>query len=484
MSRCTKVETPTAIVLLGATGDLARKKLLSALMDLYAKGVLPDRFHIIAFSKDTLSNEEYRSFVRGCIVAQKTYNDEDITRFLSAIEYVQGLFDDRGAFAHIRKRLETYDESIGMCTSKLFYLAVPPVFYETIFEQIAAVKLETPCLMGDGWTRILVEKPFGNDLTHARYLEKKLSELFREEQIYRIDHYLAKDSLQNILAFRFSNTLFAHAWSREYIDLVYIRVSEKIDVGTRGAFFDGVGALRDVGQNHMLQMLALIAMEYPPTLEPDALRNARAEVLRHLCAPNGRDLVKGQYEGYTATDAVRSDSDTETYFALKTYVDTKRWEGVPFYLEHGKALADHRVEISVRFRSSEQCFCGTHTPHDHHNTVRFSIAPEQKITVRFQVRTPGLKYALEPNDLVFDRAAEVHKAGILIADAYEEVLFDAICGDQTLFVSSKEQEAAWHYITSVLTLWKDTKPLPYAKGSNGPSAALTKELHNSIHLFR
>ncbi len=472
---------PTQIVLLGGTGDLARKKLLSALMDLFASGTLPHHLHIIAFSKDELTNEQYRSFVRDHVQKKDRPHDAvTIDAFLNTVEYVRGVFDDRDSFERIRAALEQYDASIGMCTSKLFYLAVPPAFYDTIFEQIAHTRLDLPCAEGEGWVRILVEKPFGSDLDHAHMLEDKLSVLFREEQVYRIDHYLAKDALQNILAFRFSNSLFEDQWNKEHVEGVYVRVFERFDVSERGAFFDGVGALRDVGQNHMLQMLALIAMDRPLSLDTASLRTARAEVLRNLQILHKEDygthIQKGQYSGYRNTTGIASDSGTETYFALKTYLAMEQWEGVPWYLEHGKAMRESVSDITIRFRSAKHCICGERTPHEHPNFVRFSISPEQKISIRFWVRTPGTQYTLEPNDLIFERGQSSRTNGIPIADAYEEVLSQAIYGDQTLFVSSAEQQGAWKYVTSILELWKDIKPKPYEPYSSGPTSDLQQEI--------
>jgi glucose-6-phosphate 1-dehydrogenase len=262
-------------------------------------------------------------------------------------------------------------------------------------------------------------------------------------------------------------------------------VFENIDVHNRGAFFDGVGALRDVGQNHMLQMLALIAMENPKALDATAIRSARANVLRALRTPThddvGTTIVKGQYEGYHNTPNVQADSKTETYFALKTFVDLPTWKDVPFYLEHGKAMAENKTEITVRFRSSKTCVCGEREPHEHPNFVRFTISPEQKIMVRFWVRKPGLKYELEPNDLVFDRHTTL-PPGSTLAEAYEEVLFDGICGDQTLFVSNEEQEAAWTFVTSILKLWHGEDPIRYASGTSGPESMLIQEVREKIHL--
>jgi len=486
MRQCTDITTPTAFVLIGATGDLARKKLLAALFDLAQKGVLPTHFHVVAFSRDTLTSDDYRAFVREQLALRFAKVDEPlIERFLGMFDYVQGVFDDRAAFARIKAALEAYDGSIGMCTSKLFYLAVPPSFYDTIFEQIAHTKLDQSCVAGEGWTRILVEKPFGSDLDHAHYLEDKLSVLFREKQIYRIDHYLAKDALQNIIAFRFSNVLFEDKWNKDFVEAVSVRVFESIDVSRRGAFFDGVGALRDVGQNHMLQMLALIAMERPEELSAAALRMRRAEVLEtlrpHAPGEFGTTIIKGQYAGYRETPNVNPQSNTETYFALKTFLDTPRWEGVPFYLEHGKAMHASATEIIVRFRSAESCVCGERRPHDHPNLVRFTIGPEQKITVRFWVHAPGLKYSLQPNDLAFDRHTTLPE-GVVLTEAYEEVLFDALCGSQTLFVSSREQAAAWKYITDILEIWRDAEPVLYEKGGAGPQSAIIGEVQTLMHL--
>jgi glucose-6-phosphate 1-dehydrogenase len=475
-----KILHPTAIILMGATGDLAQKKLLPALMDLYIHNTLPKQFRVFAFSRDARTDDEYRTFVKTHILNNgKKYNESAVDAFLLQFQYIQGVFEDDEAFTRIKQSLEVYDKSIGMCSSKLFYLAVPPMFYETIFEQIASVKLEQSCLVGDGWTRILVEKPFGNDLESSQHLERKLCKLFKEEQIYRIDHYLAKDALQNIIAFRFSNVLFEGRWNKDFVEAVYIQVSEKQDVRSRGAFFDGVGALRDVGQNHILQMLTLIAMERPEELSVDTLRESRSKLLKALRIPKKNDYahttVKGQYEGYHKVPHVNPKSKTETYFALKAFVDTKKWKGVPFYFEHGKGLSHNAVRIVVRFRSSKSCVCRGGGQHDHPNYVLFDISPEQKITLRFWVRKQGLKYELEEKKLVFDRSSTDNET-LSSFDAYEEVLFNALSGDQTLFVSSDEQSASWAYITAILDYWKNEEPIRYTVGSNGPPSTLKEEI--------
>lgn len=488
MARCSKILTPTTILLLGATGDLAQKKLLPALLDLFEKEVLPKHFSILAFSRDDLGTNGYRAFVRKHIEAKgKHYAPEILERFLELFTYTQGQFDDTDSYERAKKKLEDYDASIGMCSSKLFYLAVPPVFYNEIFEQLAKVKLEQPCIIGDGWTRILVEKPFGTDLANAKFLEDKLSKLFREEQIYRIDHYLAKDALQNIIAFRFSNVLFEDKWNKDFVESVHIKVFESLDVEKRGAFFDKVGALRDMGQNHILQMLAIIAMDHPQKLEAKTLRKKRAEVLEALRIPIQKsletDIVKGQYDGYRQVPNVDEQSNTETYFALKAYLDTTRWLNVPFYLEHGKALSESKTEITVRFRSSKNCVCNEQEEHNHPNIVRFTISPHQKIALQFWVRKQGLHYELQPKELLFDRNGATKEDILLTSDAYEAVLYDALCGDQTLFVSSDEQQAAWAYITAILELWENVTPQVYIKGSEGPDSQLKKEIQELLHLL-
>jgi glucose-6-phosphate 1-dehydrogenase len=484
MEPATKIPTPTALILLGATGDLAQKKLLPALIDLFEKGVLPEHFYILAYSRRPLSTEEYRSFARTHIETKnKQYDAVLFDKFLTSIEYVQGQFDEAEGYERVKEALERYDARIGMCSSKLFYLAVPPTYYDSIFNQLTSFKLEQQCVVGIGWTRILVEKPFGNDLHTARLLDEKLNTLFREEQIYRIDHYLAKDALQNIIAFRFSNVLFEDKWNNEFVEAVHIKLFEKFDVQSRGSFYDAVGALRDVGQNHILQMLALIAMEHPEKLEATMLREKRALVFESLRIPTEEDfqnhVVKGQYHNYHRAPGTTEDSKTETYFVLKTFIDTTAWQGVPFYLEHGKALTESATEITVRFRPSKNCVCNDDVEQAHPNFIRFSISPEQKIMLRFWVRKKGLQYELEPEDLVFDRNHAVDKKS-LFADAYEGVLYDALRGDQTLFVSTREQEAAWHYITAILDLWKDLTPVEYEQGTTGPDSVMKKEIQDLL----
>jgi glucose-6-phosphate 1-dehydrogenase len=465
---------PTVCILLGGTGDLAQKKLLSSLAHLYAHNLLGPRFSLLGCSRDAHTDESYRSFVREKILRVKPqYDTETLEHFLSHVTYLQGSFDDPHFYHNIQNHIEVYEKTIGLCTNKLFYLAIHPALYETVFERIAETRLEKPCEDGIGWSRILVEKPFGNDLTHAEHLEKRLSHLFREEQIYRIDHYLAKDALQSMLAFRFSNVLFENRWNRKFIERIVISAHESFGVENRGIFFNGVGALRDVGQNHLLQMLALVGMEHPKHFDAPSIRKERARVLKALVPLSEKDykkgnLVKGQYEGFRDIPDVTNDSQTETFFALTAFIKNARWRGVPFHLSHGKAMARDSVSLAIQFRSAKNCVCGNHLPHEHGDMVIFSLSPEQKLSLRLWTRKHGTKHELEAHTLTVERTGLVRDTQEILRDAYEEVLLDALQGNQTLFVSSEEQRAQWRFITTILTLWKDKEPILYPRGSTGP----------------
>lgn len=485
-----KITIPTTVILLGATGDLAQKKLLISFFHLHQKGLLPDNFHILGVSKDAYTNETYRAFAREQLEKRGAENTELIDVFLNTISYISGMFNETETFDAIKQHVEQYEKTIGMCTGKLFYIATHPRLYETVFDKIAKVRLETPCDDGIGWTRVLVEKPFGKDLQNAQHLDTKLARLFKEKQIYRIDHYLAKNALRDILSFRFSNIFFENRWNKKYINSITIRAHEAFGLENRGAFFDGVGALRDVGQNHILQMLALIGMEYPRDMSPEAIRRERARVLEHLVLPSKKStksdpsIVKGQYTTYKTIPDVPENSCTETYFAIQTNIRNARWRGVPFYLEHGKGLEKNTVEIIVRFRESHHCIRSTEDDtqeNEYANIVHFIISPHEEITVRFWARNPKESNKLEPRDFAFLKKEDSKQADALVRNGYEAVLFDALTGDQTLFVSNREQTAQWRFVTRILEKWEGECPLPYAKGSNGPDAPLVRTIQKNAN---
>jgi len=463
---------PTILVIFGATGDLAQRKLLPALFDLYEKEYLPTTFRIVGFSRGARTREEFHDFVRDAIVRKKNrYSQKRLSVFLSRIFYQQGFFDQGVAYHDLATTLITLDREIGQCTNKLFHLAVSPSYYETILKNLAHSGLTIPCSADAGWTRVLVEKPFGRDLETAQKLDQLLGKLFREEQIFRIDHYIAKETIQNILTFRFSNTIFEPVWNARYIEKVEIKLLEDIDVGTRGDFYDSVGALRDVGQNHLLQMVAFVAMENPLKVNPDDIRAEREDVLSAIQPITGdaiaRDIRRGQYDGYRNENGAAADSETETYFRITAHINNERWRGVPFVLESGKALAQKRTEIVVYFKETMPCFCpGQHEQHHHQNVVTFRIQPSEGITIRFFAKQTGLETGIEPREFSFNYHRAQSKRDE--PDAYEKVLFDCIRGDQTLFTSTKEVAAAWRFITPIIEQWHSVPLQIYKKGSGGP----------------
>lgn len=462
---------PTIITIFGATGDLSTKKLIPSLFSLFTRGFLPKRFHIVGVSRRALSNDEYRQFAKESIESKAPIlvSRERLEEFLSNISYAQGSFDNLESYKHLGEVLAAEEFRLGQCASKLFYLAVPPIYYKAIFENLAHSGIAASCSDETGWTRILVEKPFGNDVITARELDDTLGKLFKEEQIFRIDHYLAKEALQDILMFRFSNMLLEPLWNNTYIERVEISLLEKGDVQNRGAFYDAVGALRDVGQNHMLQMLTFVAMEDPIELEASRIRKSRAEVLRALrpitSGTENIPLVRGQYEGYGDIASVAKDSQTETYFRMEVAVDNPRWRGVPFVLESGKALDEEKTEIKVYFKKTESCLCPPGAEHHHQNILTFRIQPNEGISILFWAKKPGLIPELEPKELSFSHRQPSSEAQLV--DAYEKVLFDGIAGDQMLFASTEEVSASWGFITPILDVLKNIPLHRYKKGSRG-----------------
>ncbi|MCI0566543.1 glucose-6-phosphate dehydrogenase (NADP(+)), partial [bacterium] len=350
MTTAKKALTPTTIVIFGITGDLAKRKLIPALWHLFAKGYLPDEFSIVGFARREWTDEELRAYVEE-ILKEKTADAERLENFLKRISYVRGDFGNPDSYRALFGAVSAIDEKLGLCSAKLMHLAVPPELYEGIFEQLHAAGLADLCGGAGGWTRVLVEKPFGNNWYTAEKLDQKMGGLFREEQIFRVDHYMGKEAMQNILAFRFSNALLEHLWNRSFIEKIHIRLFEELGTEGRGAFYDNVGALRDVGQNHVLQMLSFVAMEDPGVLEAEAIRKARAKVLEAILPISredmGRYVKRGQYRGYLGEQNIRPDSKTETYFRIEAHIENDRWSGVPFILESGKKLGESKAEIEI-----------------------------------------------------------------------------------------------------------------------------------------
>jgi len=439
----------TTIVLFGATGDLAQQKLLPSLYDLYIRKMLPEDFHIAAFARKDFCEETFRQYV----IDEVKIDDQD---FLKRIRYVQGDMMKQEGYETLGEFLNSCDAEIGVCSNKLFYLAIPPSLFDDVFDHLKNSGLTTPCANPednvDSWSRVLVEKPFGFNQEEARYLDTKLGKIFDESQVYRIDHYLAKETVQNILTFRFANMFFDPAWNSEYIESVEILMHESVTAVDRGSFYDGIGALRDIGQNHLLQMLALIAMEDPKKLDQDMIREARAEVLSRLMIKKdaeGNQIAKrAQYQGYRETEGVALDSNVETFFRIELLIDNDRWKGVPFILESGKGLSKKHTEIKVNFKERESCVCAEGET-EKANQIIFRIQPDEGITAKFWAKKPGFSFDTEEKDLSFEYSQDDR-----LPDAYERVLFDAIRGDQTLFASTDEVMAQWDVIMPILEVWR------------------------------
>lgn len=460
---------PTTLIILGATGDLAQKKIFPALLDLYSKEMLPPTLTLVAFARREYSDETFREFVRAA-VAHKEKSTEQVEAFLECIFYARGALDDVSGYSNLSNYLRDLDVRLDVCSNKLFYLATPPHLYKTIFTLLSDSGLTIPCIPGANddmtiWTRVLVEKPFGNSLAGARELDTLLGQLFTEDQIYRIDHYLAKETVQNLISFRFSNGIFEPLWNKDHIERVEIRVLEKGSAIGRGAFYDGVGALTDVGQNHILQMLALIAMEHPGGMSPENIRNARSQALMDIVfTPMPHTLIHGQYEGFAQEPGVRPDSQTETYFKTIVQVNNQRWSGVLFTIESGKALHENVADIKVYFKEAAACLCPP-GGHDHQNVLTFTIQPHEGVSLLMWTKKPGFVFELTPTPITYAYAegSETEE----IPDAYERILFDCIRGDQTLFVTQRGVLAEWKVVEEIQHAWSAI-PLVYYKERSRP----------------
>lgn len=461
---------PTIFTIFGVTGDLSTHKLLPALFDLYIRGLLPSKFFIIGFSRKSWSQKEFKNFVEKAIKKKgHNHKSSDIKSFISQCYYIPGLFEEANDFDILKNIVADQEERFGQCTNKLYYLAVPPWFYSDILKNLKKNELHTPCSDVHGWARILIEKPFGQDISTAQKLNKQLTKVFQEEQIFRIDHYLAKEMVENILYFRFLNSIYEPIWNHEYIEKVHIELCEKIGIRGRGSFYDGLGALRDVGQNHMLQMLALIALEKPRYYTPESLQNARLQVFKSLKKITKTQLknfvTRGQYIGFNKEKNVAQNSTTETYFKMAVELNSLRWKNVPFILESGKALHKNEVKITIFFQRIPSCFCPNGTTEAPQNILQFIIQPEQQIKITFGALGRQLDRQIISKELHMNTEMEDHD---VIPDAYEKVLYDCIQGDRTLFPSNEEEEASWKFITHILKNW-DIVPLKkYKRGSKGP----------------
>jgi glucose-6-phosphate 1-dehydrogenase len=462
------VAGPTSFVVFGASGDLAHRKLFVSLYELFRRQLISDRFYIIGCGRSELSDAAFQESVKESIQRHVTDADtKKLEMFADRFHYVSGDYGSGDFYASICQTAKTLDEKYDIDGSRLFYLSVPPVLYETIIDHLGESKMMCPALSGRFENiRLVIEKPFGHDLESARRLDRKLHLYFDESQIYRIDHYLGKETVQNILMFRFANSIFEPVWNRNFIEDVRITIAEKVGVEHRAGYYDQSGALRDMFQNHMLQMLALVAMEPPVSFGADSVRDEKVKLLRSIRpvteqevdkyfirARYGAGVVDGQdVSGYLQEDGVAADSVTETFVAARLFIDNWRWRGVPFYLRSGKRLDRKLTEILITFRQvPHSMFDGAGLPDIPANTLRFQIQPNEGIYLGLQAKRPGSRICMSTLEMAVDYQQVF---GVKMPEAYQRLLLDCMLGDQTLFTRSDSIETAWQLIMPVLDAWR------------------------------
>jgi glucose-6-phosphate 1-dehydrogenase len=465
-------DKPTTFIIFGASGDLTRRKLIPALYSHFAKGNLPNGFNVIGFARKPYDHDAFRALVLEGMkdLAGMTPGKDSWASFRERVWYVRGDLKEADDLEPLRSFIEQLE---GGPANRLYYLATVPPLFPIAVHQLGRLNMAQEM---DGWRRIVVEKPFGHDLESAEKLNTVIHTVFEEHQIYRIDHYLGKETAQNILYFRFLNTIFEPVWNRNYIDNVQITVAESVDVGRRGGYYDQAGVVRDMIQNHLLQLLTLVAMEPPAVFDADAVRNEKVKVLRAIDSIDTEDSVMAQYRGYRGLEGVAPDSSTPTFAVLKLNIDNWRWQGVPFYLRSGKALADKKTEIVVEFEPPPHVMFDLSpdyklTP----NYLSLCIQPDEGIHLRFETKVPGSMQETRSVDMEFHYHDSFEEQ--TLPDAYERLLLDALQGDASLFTRSDEIEYAWELVEPLLQGRVDTSKgvhLPlYDPGTWGPEEAAT-----------
>lgn len=475
---------PCGLVIFGASGDLTHRKLIPALFSLFRRDLLPHNFFILGCARTEMTDETFRQRVRDAVVnSVKDATSANVDNFIRRCAYHSGDYQDKGLYSSLSERLKKLDEENCIEGNHVFYFATPPNLYSIIGYQLGVSGLAKELGEGSPCVRVVVEKPYGRDLESAMALDKELRSVLSERQIYRIDHYLGKETVQNILMFRFANAVFEPIWNRRYVDHVQITVAESIGVEHRAGYFEQAGLLRDMFQNHMLQMLALVAMEPSVSFDADRVRDERVKLLRSI-RPFPLDeldqyIVRGQYgpgsidgvevSGYRQEPGVAPDSQVETFLAAKLFIDNWRWQGIPFYLRAGKRLPRKVSEIAIIFKRVPHSMFAPLNPDElSQNVLVLNVQPEEGISLTVQVKHPGQKLCMDSLTMDF----HYKEAGIELPDAYERLLLDCMLSDQTLFWRSDGVEASWSLVTPVLERWaEEEKSCPitfYKSGSWGP----------------
>ncbi len=480
--RLPRIAGPCGMVLFGVTGDLSRKKIMPAIYDLANRGLLPPGFSLVGFARRDWADQDFAQIVHDSVRdhSRTEFREEVWRQLAEGFRFVPGDFNDDHAFDQLRRTIEELDEVRGTGGNHAFYLAIPPSFFGDVADQLKEHGLAQP--QDGSWRRVVVEKPFGHDLESARHLNHILDEVFPSGSIFRIDHYLGKETVQNILAIRFANNLFEPIWNSNYVDHVQITMAEDVGIGGRAGYYDGVGAARDVIQNHLMQLLALVAMEEPVSFDAESLRAEKLKVLSSVVLPGSLDqtTARGQYTagwaggekvvGFCEEEGISKTSTTETYAAVTLNVETRRWAGVPFYLRTGKRLGRRVTEVAVVFKRAPHLpFNATATEELTANTLVIRVQPDEGMTIRFGAKVPGTAMEIRDVNMDFAYGGSFTESS---PEAYERLILDVLLGDPPLFPRHEEVELSWKILDPVLAHWAASgTPDAYGPGTWGPKSA-------------
>ncbi|MDX3093804.1 glucose-6-phosphate dehydrogenase [Streptomyces sp. ME01-24h] len=480
--RLPRIAGPSGLVIFGVTGDLSRKKLMPAVYDLANRGLLPPGFSLVGFARRDWADEDFAQVVHDAVKehARTPFREEVWQQLSEGMRFVPGDFGDDQAFEKLRGTVEELDKARGTGGNFAFYLSVPPKFFPTVVQQLKKHGLSDP--PQGSWRRAVIEKPFGHDLASAQELNQVVHQVFRSQDVFRIDHYLGKETVQNVLALRFANTMFEPLWNRSYVDHVQITMAEDIGIGGRAGYYDGIGAARDVIQNHLLQLLALTAMEEPSGFDAASLVQEKLKVLQavRLPAELGAHTVRGQYAhgwqggqevlGYLEEEGIDPESRTDTFAAIKLEIDNRRWAGVPFYLRTGKRLGRRVTEIAVVFqRAPHSPFDNTATEELGQNALVIRVQPDEGVTIRFGSKVPGTSMEIRDVTMDFAYGESFTESS---PEAYERLILDVLLGDANLFPRHQEVEESWRILDPIEEYWdRHGRPEQYTAGTWGPQAA-------------